>query len=172
MADQGRLLLSAGTLQESLALAVPKSRKKRAQPYFLTIRFDQFREMLQIDESRYASTGSEGHAKGQWPDKVQIDGRQLQAFCETLPPEKVIELTTNDQEMFVASGRAKLRLQRKNPSGTEGIKLRKIPKPRGHTGPIEMLPDPVGKRVALNDTWLFSARVPMPQHRDPKSSKK
>lgn len=172
MADQGRLLLSAGTLQELLAIAVPKSRKKRTKPYFLTIQFDASRKMLGIDESRYALSGSEAKAKGRWPGKVQVDGRQLQVFCATFPPEQIIELTTSDQELCVVSGRAKLRLQRQDPRGTEGIKLKPVPKRRGHTGPVEVPPDPVGKRVALHDTWLFSARVPMPQHRDPKDRKK
>jgi hypothetical protein len=30
---------------------------------------------------------------------------------------------------------------------------------------VELLSDPAGKRVAIGDTWPFSARLPMPQHR-------
>lgn len=172
MADQGRLSLSAGALQELLAIAVPKSRKKRTRPYFVTIRFDASREMLEVDESRHAIRGSEANAKGEWLNQVQVDGRQLQAFCERLPPEQSIELTASDQELCVTSGRSKLRLQRRDPGGKRGIKPKPLPQPRGHTGPVDVPPDPVGKRVALHDTWLFSARVPMPQHRDPKEPKK
>ena len=72
--------------------------------------------------------------------------------------------------MCILRERSRITLKRLDKENNPGIKKRPQ-KIRDHYGPVEVPPDPVGKRVELNNTWLFSARVPVPQHRDKKDKK-
>ena len=92
----------------------------------------------------------------------------LEKICGSFPGDAVIELLPLEDELCLLRGTSEIRLTRLDPAGSPGLKRKPLPKPRGHRGPVEVPPDPVGKRVALNDTWDFSARVTMPQHRDKK----
>jgi hypothetical protein len=123
---------------------------------------------LELAEAVFGSRRIELPAEGTWPKQVQVEGRMLQRICGSFPSSDVIELLPLADELCLLRGASEIRLKRLDPGGSPGLKRKPLPKPRGHRGPVEVPPDPVGKRVALNDTWDFSARVPMPQHRDKK----
>ena len=89
-------------------------------------------------------------------------------MIETYDPAAVIKLIVLEDEFCVLHEGSQIRLKRVDAVGKPAIEHRPIPRDPKHMGPIEVPPDPVGKRVELDDTWAFSARVPMPQHRNPK----
>ena len=171
MRSRGYIEITAGLLQEALAVAVPdrrrnSRRKKKAWP--LTLEHRPEESILDIAEARHALRGYDLTAVGHWPEQVQVDGHVLRRMVETYDPAAVIKLIVLEDEFCVLYEGSQIRLKRIDAGGKPGIKRRPIPRDPKHMGPIEVPPDPVGKRVELDDTWAFSARVPMPQHRPPK----
>ena len=163
----GSIKLAAGQLNEALAVAVPKRRKnaRRKEAWPVTLELDNDRAILEISEANHALKGYEVAATGSWPEKVQVDGHLLRQLVEKYSSDDVIELVATDEELCLLKSDSIIRLKRLDGGGNPGIKRRPIPQHPRHTGPVEVPPDPVGKPVELADTWPFSARVPMPQHR-------
>ncbi len=166
----GSIKLVAGQLQEALAVAVPKRRKnaRRKEAWPVTLELDNDRAILEISEAKHALKGYEVTATGSWPEKVQVDGHLLRQLVEKYSRDDVIELVATDEEFCLLKSGSIVRMKRLDGGGNPGIKRRPIPQDPRHAGPVEVPPDPVRKRVELADTWPFSARVPMPQHRKPK----
>ncbi len=166
----GSIKLAAGQLQEALAVAVPKRRKnsRRKQTWPITLELDNDRAILEISEAKHALTGYEVTVTGTWPEKVQVDGQLLRRLVEKYSREDDIEMVATDEELCLLKSGSIIRIKRLDGGDNPGIKRRPIPQDPRHTGPVEVPPDPVRKRVELADTWPFSARVPMPQHRKPK----
>lgn len=160
--------LTAGCLVEALNDLVPSTRKKHPKPFPITICCRPNRQRFELTEAVFGSRSVELSAQGTWPDQVQVEGRVLQRICRSFPADAVIELLPMPDELCMLRGASEIRLKRLDPGGSPGLKRKPLPKPIGHLGPVQVPPDPVGKRVELNDTWAFSARVPMPQHRDSK----
>jgi len=172
MKATGSIFVNAEAMLAALATAAPKRRggtkKSRAAPYPVTIWFDRETEMIEVVESAHALRGECLPAEGAWPNQVQIDGRMLRRLFEAIPRETRVELVALEDALAVLFGRSQTRLPRLDPGGVGGVKRRPIPRNPEHKGKVEVPPDPVGKRVELADTWAFSARVPVPQHRIPK----
>ena len=124
--------------------------------------------MLEISEAKHALTGYEVTVTGTWPEKVQVEGQLLRQLVEKYSLEDVIEMIATDEELCLLKSGSIIRIKRLDGGDNPGIKRRPIPQDPRQTGPVEVPPDPVRKRVELADTWHFSARVPMPQHRVPK----
>lgn len=168
----GSIEIMVRSLQEALAVAVPKrrknSRRKKAWPLTLEHHFD--RSVLEITEAKHALKGYEITAEGTWPEKVQIDGHVFRQIVDKYDPEDRIELVVLEDELCLLREGSQICLKRIDSGGKPGISRKPIPQNPRHTGPVEVPPDPIGKRVELGDTWGFSARVPMSQHR--KSEKK
>jgi len=170
MKAQGSITLTAGQLLEALAVAVPKRRKnsRRRKAWPITMELDNDRAILEIAEAKHALKGYEVTTTGTWPEKVQVDGQLLRQLIEKYAPEDIVEVVATDEELCLLKSGSTIRIKRLDGGGKPGIKRRPIPQDPRHTGPVDVPPDPVGKRVELGDTWDFSARVPMPQHRDTK----
>lgn len=162
--------VSAPRFLEAVSVAVPltRSAKQSAKPYPITIRFDDWRKMLRIAEARHGAKGHEVPAEGRWPDKVQIDGRRLRALANKFKPDAPVILTATSAALAVQSGAFKILFDRIDANEKGGIEETDFSKNRRHKGPVKSPPDPVGKRVEPDETWLFSARMPVPQHRKPK----
>jgi hypothetical protein len=126
--------------------------------------------MILISEAQHGLRSNLVAAIGEWPPQVQLDGRKLQKVFETLPSESQVELIALKDDLVILAGRAQIVMPRLEPGDEGGIKSWPIPRNPKHKGKVEVPPDPVGKRLELADTWLFSARVPMPQHRDPETN--
>ena len=120
--------------------------------------------MLEIFDARHEVKGHEVPVQGSWPERIQLDGNKLRAVLEKLTGTQDVSILALPERIVIQFGSAKLSLERLDAPGKMGI-VAKPPKRPLHKGPVEIPPDPVGKRVALDDTWGFSARVPMPQHR-------
>jgi hypothetical protein len=97
------------------------------------------------------------------------------AACRWPPPStrrrNGIGLMATTKDLTIIYGKSQIALSRidhaRGPIEERPLK----PNPR-HRGKVVVPPDPVRKRVAWSDTWLFSARVPMPQHRSTKKTDK
>ena len=164
------IVLGAGALQEMLAAIVPLFKKRRRNKSLpVTLSFDSKAGELFVEEARHGLSGHRIPAVGRWPDKVQVDGTVLKRMCDTFRPDDVVELVPLRDELCILRDGSRITLKRLDKENSPGIK--KKPQKANHFGPVEVPPDPVGKRVELNDTWLFSARVPVPQHRDKKDKK-
>jgi len=170
MQKEHGIVLGAGALQEMLAVIVPLFKKRRRNKSFpVTLSFDSKAGELFVEEARHGLSGYRIPAVGRWPDKVQVDGTVLKRMCDTFRPDDVVELVPLRDELCILRDGSRITLKRLDKENSPGIK--KKPQKANHFGPVEVPLDPVGKRVELNDTWLFSARVPVPQHRDKKDKK-
>jgi len=150
-------------LAEAVTAVVPKRRRRKPYPVSLVYFADD--EALGVKEARHALRGYRVQATGNWPEKVQVDGHVLVALVGKYPADSEIELVALDEELAILQGRSQIRLKRFDPGGSRGI-VETPPKTKGYYGPVEWPPDtPPKGRFEWNDLWLFSARVPIPQHR-------
>jgi hypothetical protein len=162
--------INAGALDAALAVVVGRRMAKPARmPLIVSLVYDRAGE-LTVSEARHGARRHLVAAQGVWPDMVQLDGRRLQALVAKYPPDQSICLIVEEREVTVLFGKSRIALPRTD-HDRPAIKEKPLkPDPR-HRGKVEVPPDPATKRVALADTWLFSARVPMPQHRTGKKGR-
>jgi len=170
MSDHGRISIGAGNLQEALTLVVPKASKNRLKPKPtpIIVTFDERVSMLRIEEAKHGAKSHEVPATGVWPFEAQIDGRKLRGLCEKLKPDVIVTIDVDLARLTLSSASFKAVFERIDAGGKPGIKRTNLPKNPRHRGKVEVPPDPTGKRVELDATWDFSARMPVPQHRKPK----
>lgn len=162
------LKLKAGDLAEALKAAKPHPLKKRPKPIPVSLEHELMAGTLAVIEAKHGAFAKSVPVSGTWLAPVQVDGVMLHRLVTTWPPETELELSADAQALTVSVGKSACRVARTDDGGSNPIK-RTPPKPdKRHKGKVEVPPDPVVKRVELADTWGFSARVPMPQHRDPK----
>ncbi len=162
--------VKAGDLAEALKPAKPHPLKKRPK-LTVSLEYELAGGTLVIIEAKHAAFTKSAPASGDWPSPVQVDGVLLYRLVATWPPETELELSADPQAIIVRTGKSLCRVARTDGGGANPIR-RTPPKPdKRHAGKVEIPPDPQFKRVELADTWGFSARVPMPQHRDPKDGK-
>ena len=155
--------VNAGEMLAALAIVVSRARSKTVKPYPVTITYAK--AVATVTEAQYGLRSQQLPAKGKWAERVQVDGRRLRKVFDVLPADAQVELTAAASELVIETGKTQIRMPRLDLDG--GIEQVPIPRDPKHQGKVEVPPDPVGKRVELADTWQFSARVPMPQHRDP-----
>ena len=82
--------------------------------------------------------------------------------------ETELELSADAEALTIRAGKSTSRVTRIDGGGANPIVRTPRKQDERHAGKVIVPPDPTNKRVELADTWGFSARVPMPQHRDPK----
>jgi hypothetical protein len=162
--------VKASDLADALKPAKPHPPKKRPKPLLVSLEHELVAGTLTVIEAKHGAFAKSVPASGEWPGPVQVDGVMLYRLVATWPPETELELSADAQALTVRMGKSVCRVARTDGGGANPIK-RTPPKPdKRHKGKVEVPPDPEVKRVELADTWAFSARVPMPQHRDPKDS--
>ncbi len=163
MKSQGSIKIRADLLAEAVTSVVPRRTRK---PYPLSLVYFAEGKALGVKEAYHALRGYRVPAPGHWPDKVQVNGVVLAALVVTFPVDSEIELVALDDELAILQGRSQIRMKRLDPGDNPGIVETAPRRDRRHTGPVVMPPDePPTGRFEWNDTWLFSARVPFPQHR-------
>jgi hypothetical protein len=158
----------AGPLKKALQTVLPRRSPKR-KPFAITLRFDSATGMIELFEAKYEAKGYVVPAKGLWPPRVQIDGNILRALLDKFAARDRLEIDAEPDQLMVRRETFRFIVGRIDKGGSAGIAAGPPPK-QAHKGPIPVKPEKPGKRVELHDTWGFSARVPMPQHRD-KASK-
>ncbi len=158
------LKLKAGDLLDALK---PVSRRQKAFP--IALEYNHTTETLAIIEAKHATFANDIPAFGKFIDQVQLDGAMLYRLTSRIPIESEIELTADKNHLTIKFEKSMFKIARTDDGGISTIK-RTPPKPdKRHKGKVEIPPETKGKRVELSDTWGFSLRVPMPQHRDPKN---
>lgn len=168
MAKPWKIYVTASDLQTALEALVPASRSRRKSSVPLSLEIGEKRGVLALWEARHGTRKYELPVKGRWPATAQVDGTVLRKMVEKYPPDVHLELEALADAICIRHAASELRLKRLDSGGKSAIK-RKPPRPDPrHRGPVEVPPDPTQKRVAWADTWDFSARVPMPQHRLPR----
>lgn len=160
--------LKAGDLADALKPARPHARKKKPKPVPVSLEQDFVSSAFSVIEARHGSFGKSLPCSGNWPKAVQVDGVLLEKLVATWPAEAELELIADAERLQIRVGKSITFVNRLDDGGSNLI-ARTPPKPDArHKGKPVIPPDPVSKRVELADTWGFSARVPMPQHRGPK----
>ncbi len=166
MKSLGSIKILVNLLAEATLAVVPK-RKRKPKVYPVSLVFFEDEQALGIVEARHGLAGYRVPAHGHWPPRIQVDGRTLLKLVETYPSAAELELVALETELALLYEKSQVRLKRLDPKGEDGIELVPPPQSGEHKGPVEVPPDlPPSGRFAWNDTWLFSARVPFPQHRD------
>ena len=167
MSKDNKIVFEVGLLFEGLTAVVPKWRKKSVpKPFPINLVFNKEHKFFELCGAKHGEIRYEIPARGKWPELVQVDGRILQKLLSTFDPKETVDLVVDDATLQINCGNLKAQLRRIDGRESKGIKTTpKLPDQR-HLEPVTHPPEPIGKRVELNDTWLFSARVPVPQHRD------
>lgn len=162
------LKVMAADLVKALAPARPHPLKKKPRPVIVSLEFDMDAATLAVIEAKHAKFATLIPASGAWPVSVQVNGILLQRLMTKWPAEAVVEMGATSSALTLRVRNSVITLERTDGGGTKSIR-RSPPKPdKRHRGKVEIPPEPVRKRAELADTWHFSARVPMPQHRDQK----
>lgn len=143
------LTVNAGDLAEAVAPAQPRPPKKRLKPRPVSLEFEVITGMLSVVEAKHGTFANAAPASGDWPAPVQVDGVLLSRLAGTWPPDTMLELSADGQALIVKVGKSVTKLTRTDRGGAKPI-IRTPPKPdRRHRGKVEILPDPVGKRVEV-----------------------
>jgi len=162
------LKVKASDLAEALKPAKPHPLKKKPKPLLVSLEYAFAAGTLAVIEAKNGAFAESLPAIGDWAGPVQVDGVLLCRLAATWPSVSELELSADAEALVIRMGKSISRVARLDGGGATAVK-RMPPKPdKRHKGKVEVPPDPEGKRVELADTWTFSARVPMPQHRKPK----
>lgn len=165
MKPRGSLRVNTLELAKALKEVVVLNRRGGRM---ISLEFKTNTSVLWIREAEYAIRATSISASGSWPRRIVVSGEDFRKVSEKLPRNTQIELVAMEAELCILTGAAQIRIPRDRGSGLEKINPKPLPKNPKHKGPVAQPPAPVGKRVELSDSWNFSARVPMPQHRDTK----
>lgn len=139
---------------------------RRFKPQVLTMKFFPSLRILEVFDARYESRSAHLPAVGNWPDRMQVDGRPLALALKANRSLEVLRVSASEREISFQLGNARFSIKRFDGTDSE-VMVRAMPE-QDHKGKVVVPPDPIFKRVELADTWGFTARVPMPQHRDKK----
>jgi hypothetical protein len=158
------ITINAGDFLNATCLAVGKVSKHRRSSVRVLLEVQSHGHLTIIDLP-YHRHGQEIAFTGDFQGRVEVDGRALAKIAAT-PPKGLDMATLHSGEASICArlGATTFTLPRID---KEGKQTQRRPLP--HTKPPPMEADPVVKRVARNDTWGFSAHVPMPPEalRDP-----
>jgi hypothetical protein len=161
------LTVKAGDLADALKPAKPHPLKKKPKPVPVTLEQDSVSRAFSVIEARHGAFSKSIAASGDWPNPVQVEGLLLLQLATKWPAETELELSADEEALTIRAGKSTSRLARIDGGGKGGIKRKPFEPDKRHKGKVEVAPERRLNRVALADTWGFSARVPMPQHRDP-----
>lgn len=134
----------------------------------VTLESDAARGALSVVEASHGLFGETIVATGCLEGPVQVDGRILHDMLAQFPPESELLIEVDNANLTVRMGGATRIVPRQDGGGATPIKMTKQFPDTRHKGKVSVPPEPKRKRVELADTWAFSARVPMPEHSDPK----
>jgi hypothetical protein len=159
------LNVRAGDLAKATVAALPKrSKKVRLTP--VSLEFDGLK--LSVIEAKHGLFENALPDQGMWPDQVQVDGGILARVVSAHPESEMLELIAEAESLVVRRGKAQARITRLDGASKKAIK-RTTPLPdRRHTGKLERADAPLQPSVPQKEIWLFSARIPLPEHRNPK----
>lgn len=162
--------VKAGDLVDALRPAKPHPQKKRPKPVPISLEQEFVSRALAVIEAKHATFAKSIPCFGNWPTPVQVDGVLLDRLAGSWPPEVELELSADAEALTIRAGKSAAKITRVDEGGSKPIQRTPLKPDKRHKGKVVVPPDPITERVELADTWAFSARVPMPQHRDPKDN--
>lgn len=158
--EPGTLEVAACRMQEALAIVV-KGRRKR---FPVTLYHDSAVGFLDVFEARHSAASVRIPALGSWPGAPTVDGFTLRKVFATYGDDEIIRLVLDRTIFALVKDRSRIPVKLDDFEERPAPRPAPPPDPR-HRGPVEVPPDPHEKRFEWDHTWLFSARMPIPQHR-------
>ena len=167
----GSMKIIAGKMQEALKKTVPTQRKnaKKKIDFPITISYDSASNSLSISESYHIRAAIDLTLPCEWVGDVQLDGVAFRKVIATYKPSELLEIRSQPDMIEISNGMSTLRMPRRDGIGKPAIVATPIPRDPNHKGKTKIVDEPHIGRVELNDTWGFSARVPVPHHQYPDS---
>ena len=160
---EARLTVRAGDLRKALAVVIGRKRTS----FDVTLAFRTRKGELLVAEATYGESQHAIPASGSWRGAPRVEGQTLRKLAATYEPNDLIDLLPEPHKLWLLRGNSSIPLVRRDDGTGDPFKKAPIPQDPRHTGPVEVPEDPKEKRVERDATWAFSARMPVPQHRDP-----
>lgn len=110
-------------------------------------------------DARHHAVISEMPCMGEWTGTAEVDGFQFVKVLDSLKDKSVMLISKEDYFVVIKAGPTIINLKRVDPPGAKKTKKKPLP----HKGKVEHPPVPSVKRAEFDDTWKFSARVPLPE---------
>jgi hypothetical protein len=157
------------TLQlDDLLVALEPLRRGRQKPLVVSIFYDSATRTLVLEEAKFGRFMKTVPANGEWSGVAQLDGAALARFVAKCPRHVEISVSKSPSDVAINGDGFSARLKRTDAQPENKKTKRPFPRNKQHKGKVEVPADPIRKKVELGDTWAFSARVPVPQHRIPR----
>ncbi len=112
---------------------------------------------LVVADAKYRAVAAEMPCTGDWKGTAEINGSQLMRLIETFTEHELILISKEEEFVVIKGGTATLNLKRFDPLDKQKTKRQPLP----HKGKVKHAPAPTKKRAEYNDTWPFSARIPL-----------
>jgi hypothetical protein len=136
------------------------------KPLYIDLEFYTGTGQLSISESEFGKFDHLIPAKGANTWNCQLDGVKLAKLVSKFNPEAVLRLTPATAALIITQGKSKSLIPITGTKELKGIQRTKMkPDPR-HTGMPVGIDAPLRPKTDKRQTWLFSARIPMPNDKN------
>lgn len=112
-----------------------------------------------VADAKHHATVAEMPCTGDWKGTAEIDGAQLVRILKGIVQNDLILISKEEKFVVIKGGNSTFNLKRFDPLDKRKTKKQPLP----HKGKVEHKPAPTTKRAEYQDTWSFSARVPLPK---------
>lgn len=114
---------------------------------------------LGVADAKHHATVAEMPCTGDWKGTAEIDGAQLVRVLKGIAEHELVLISKEEMFVVLKGGSSTFNFKRYDPMDKRKTKKQPLP----HKGKVEHKPDPTTKRAEYQDTWSFSARVPLPK---------
>lgn len=151
------LKINAGEFAKAVKFATGEFSKKSKRPFPVLIEKNEQENKIRMSDAYYHIKGMEIPYKGTLSHSVELDGRQLLNIADKYPEDAELEIFVDESVCSIYMNSSRLSIPRLDQGDKKTEK-----KPLPHKAPPPPSPAKPEKRAEYNDTWGFSARVPMP----------
>ena len=148
--------INAGEFAAAVRFASGKIKKNRKTPFPLLLE-EQEAGKLTVTDAAFHKQGMAVSFDGIFDNSAEIEARQLLKITSTYPDDAELVICLDDSNFMIQYQKSKLSIPRLD-KGNKKTKKKAL----SHVKPPAPEPEFSEKRAEFNDTWGFSARVPMP----------